>query len=200
MVLFGPRSSRRKRPHGRGALPLIVLAILAPSHFAAAQTGVTTVLGAIDGTVADETGAPIPGVTLTLTSPALIVQQMTAVSATDGRYRFNDLPVGTYRLQAEVQGFQTFVRENLQLTAGFAARVDVLLKVGSVSETVVVSGASPVVDVTTTSGGQTLSTQVIESTLPTLGHEADLVKLTPGTLGGVGTRAANPGATGLLAN
>jgi hypothetical protein len=110
------------------ALALIVLAILGLSRIAAAQTGVTTVVGAIDGTVSDETGAPIPGVTLTLTSPALIVQQMTAVSATDGRYRFNDLPVGTYHLQAEVQGFQTFVRENLQLTAGFAARVDVLLK------------------------------------------------------------------------
>ena len=141
MVTVGPLSSFRTQPQGQRRLALIVAVTLGLSRLAAAQTGVTTVLGAIDGTVSDETGAAIPGVTLTLTSPALIVQQMTAVSAIDGRYRFTDLPVGTYRLQAEIQGFQTSVRENLQLTAGFVARVDVLLKVGSVSETIVVSAA-----------------------------------------------------------
>jgi hypothetical protein len=190
--------SQCQHRHLRRLLAFVLIALIALSRSALGQ--VTTVLGSIDGVVTDESSAAIPGVTLSLASPALLVQQQTAISTSDGRYRFADLPVGTYRLQAELQGFQMYIRENLQLSAGFAARVDIVLKVGNVTESVIVTGASPVVDVTTTSGGQTLPTQVINTTLPTLGHEADLVKLTPGTAGGVGTKAANPGETGLQAN
>src|SRR5438552_5741091 len=74
------------------------------------------------------------------------------------------------------------------------------LKVGSVAETVTVSGASPVVDVTTTRGGQTINTLVVSQSVPLVGHEADVVRLTPGLSGGVGTRSGNPTQVGLQGN
>src|SRR5207247_8382853 len=165
---------------------------------AIAQT--TATLGAIEGTVSDETGAALPGVTLTLTSPALQVPQMAATSDAQGRYRFSDLRVGIYKVAAELQGFQGFIRENVELSVGFVARIDITLKVGSLQETVTVSGASPVVDVTTTRGGQTINTLVANQFIPLVGHESDVVRLTPGLSGGVGARSGNPTQVGLQGN
>src|SRR5437016_757592 len=104
----------------------------------------------IEGTVADESKATIPGVTVTLTSPALQVTQREAVTDGEGHYRFVDLPIGIYALQYTLAGFQTVRREGVQLTAAFAARVNIDLKIGGVEETITVSGASPIVDVSTT--------------------------------------------------
>jgi len=165
---------------------------------AAAQT--TTTLGAIEGTITDETTGTLPGATLTLTSPALQVPQVVVVSDAQGRYRFSDLRVGVYRVQVELQGFQGLIRENVELSVGFVARIDVTLKVGSLEETVTVSGASPVVDVTTTRGGQTINTIVVNQAIPLVGHESDVVRLTPGLSGGVGSRSGNPTQVGLQGN
>src|SRR5919197_544138 len=91
--------------------------------------------GVISGTVRDESGAALPGVTATLKSPALQVPQIVTVTDAEGNYRFGELPVGTYRVTYELQGFGTFVRDELRLPVGFAARVDVVLKVGALAET-----------------------------------------------------------------
>ena len=182
-----------------GLLPFscVLLALVAAPLPAGSQT---TTLGAIEGTVADETGLALPGVTLTLTSPVLQVPELTVISDAEGRYRFPDLRVGLYRLRSELQGFQGYIRENLDISVGFVARVDVVMKVGSLEETITVSGASPVVDLTTTRGGQTLNTSLITKAVPMVGHQVDLVRLTPGLSGGVGTRAGNPTQMGLQAN
>jgi Carboxypeptidase regulatory-like domain len=129
-----------------GALVLSVI-LTAPS----ARAQGSSASGVISGTVRDESGGALPGVTATLRSPALQVPQMVAVTDGEGNYRFGELPVGTYRVAYELQGFGTFVRDELRLPVGFAARVDVVLKVGVVEETVTVSGQSPVIDVTSTS-------------------------------------------------
>ena len=107
--------------------------------------------GVISGTIKDESGGALPGVTATLTSPALQVRQVVAVSDSEGNYRFGELPVGTFRVMYELQGFTAFIRDDLRLPIGFSAKVDVVMKVGTVSETVTVSGASPVIDVSSTS-------------------------------------------------
>jgi hypothetical protein len=151
---------------------------------------------AIEGTIRDESGGVMPGVTLTLTSPQLQVPQMVVVSDSQGHYKFADLRVGVYRLKTDLEGFQSFVREGLQLDTGFVARLDIVVKVGTLAETVTVSGASPVVDVVTTRGGQTLATDLATKTLPMLGHQADMVRLIPGLEGGVGGTAANPTGMG----
>jgi hypothetical protein len=158
----------------------------------------TTTFGAIEGTVRDESGGVLPGVTLTLTSPALQVAQLVMVSDAEGRYRFPELRIGRYRLVSELTGFQTFIRENLQIDTGFVARVDIVMTVGGLNETVTVSGASPVVDLTSTRGGQTLTTEVITRALPAFGHSADLVRLTPGLEGSreITATSMGGGATG----
>src|SRR5438128_9653219 len=106
--------------------------------------------GTIEGTVKDESNSVLPGVTVTVTSPQLQVGQLVQVSDAAGNYKFVDLPAGTYRLRAELTGFSTSVREDLRLTVGFNARVDLTLKLGAMEEAITVSGQSPVVDVTST--------------------------------------------------
>jgi hypothetical protein len=117
--------------------------------------------GTIAGTITDESGAALPGVTVTMTSPALQVSERIDVSTEQGQYNFVDLEPGTYRLSYALSGFTTLVREGIVLTAGFAARVDTILKVGTLAETVTVSGQSPVVDLTSTRGGATVSREVL---------------------------------------
>ena len=170
---------------------LLITMVFAPSG-AHAQT---STFGSIEGTVTDESRGILPGVTLTLTSPALQVPSLTTVTDTEGRYRFADLRVGTYRIESELAGFRRFAREGLQLDTGFVARVDIIMSLGSIEETVTVSGASPVIDLATTSGGQTINTELVTKALPMYGHVSDLVRVTPGLTGGVGGRQAS--ATGL---
>ena len=130
---------------------------------ASAQTGRES---SIEGAVKDNTGANLPGVTVTLTSPALQVSQLVSVSDATGNYRFSNLPIGTYRLNYELSGFATLVREDIRLTVGFAARVDVIMQLAGVEETITVRGAGPLVDVSHTGGGTTI-TQEILSAIPT---------------------------------
>ena len=119
--------------------------------------------GTIEGTVKDESNAVLPGVTVTVTSPALQVGQLVQVSDAAGSYKFVDLPAGTYRLKAELTGFSAAIREDLRLTVGFNARIDLTLKLGAVEESVTVSGQSPVVDVSTTTASVAFTKEVLDS-------------------------------------
>ena len=150
----------------------------------------------IDGVVTDESGAALPGVSVTATSAALQVPQLTTVTDGQGQYRFLDLPRGTYQVRFELSGFEPLLREELVLTAGFSARVNVSLKVGTLNETVTVSGASPVVDLTSTGGGQNVPTDLISFSLPGLKQMADIVQMSPGL---TATDGFKPGAIGLNA-
>ena len=99
--------------------------------------------GSINGTVTDTSGGALPGVTVTAASPALQVGQLTAVTDGEGKYQIVDLPRGTYQVRFELQGFQPLIRQDVQLTAGFAARIDASLSIGALSEAITVTGASP---------------------------------------------------------
>src|SRR5690242_16733652 len=128
----------------RRALPF-VLAFL--SAVIAIPVSAQTQYGSIRGTVTDQSEAALPGVTVTLSSPALLVDQTTTSDGV-GQYRFEQLPVGTYKITFELSGFQTLIRDGIQVPAGFNATVNMQLRVGAVEESITVSGASPVVDVT----------------------------------------------------
>ena len=154
---------------------LLIAVILASAPGASAQTVRN---GSIAGSVKDDTGASLPGVTVTVTSPALQVAQLTRVSDDKGEYQFVDLPLGTYRMAFELSGFTKLVREGITLTTGFAARVDASLRIATMEETVTVSGASPVVDVTNTRGGATLTNELLE-TIPNNRTYNDIMALTP---------------------
>jgi carboxypeptidase family protein len=126
----------------------------AMSSSAAAQSVVSA---EIRGTVTDESGGVLPGVTVQVTSPALQVRQMVAVTEPDGTYRVSGLPIGRYRAEYTVQGFQSLVREDLVLSAGFVARVDVILRLGALQESVTVTQAAPIVDPVSTTVSTTFA-------------------------------------------
>ena len=152
--------------------------------------------GSIEGVVADSSGGSLPGVTVTASSPVLQVRQVTTVTDGEGRYRIVDLAPGTYEVRFELAGFQPFARQGLQLDAAFAARVNATLAVGSLAETIVVTGESPVVDATNTGGGRTIQTELLTTVLPGNKTLADLVSLTPGMTNTAGENAGSLGLQG----
>jgi hypothetical protein len=117
----------------------------------------------IHGVVTDDTGGALPGVTATLSSPALQVKQIVVVTGPDGSYRFGELPAGIYRLTFELPGFSTFVRDDVRLTIGFTARMDVTMAVGALEESVTVSGAAPVVDLTASGTASNFTAEALET-------------------------------------
>jgi hypothetical protein len=151
-----------KAAHGRHWVTFGVAAWLSVAAVNAAF-GQSVASGTIEGTVKDESNAVLPGVTVTVTSPALQVGQLVQVSDASGNYKFVDLPAGTYRLKAELAGFSSYIREDLRLTVGFNARVDLTLKVGTMQESVTVSGQSPVVDITSTTASVAFTKEVLDS-------------------------------------
>ena len=129
------------------AAELALMLVLASSAFA--QGGGASSTGAINGKVSDSSGAILPGVTVTAASPSLMGVQ-TTVTSESGAYRFPALPPGTYSLAYELAGFNSLRRENIVLTLGFTATVNVELGVASLNETVTVTGESPVIDTSST--------------------------------------------------
>ena len=106
-------------------LTLVLASLLASAARRAFAQGTT---GSINGTVTDNTGAVLPGVTVTATGPAIMGAQ-TAVTNEQGQYRFPSLPPGTYRLEYQLAGFSTVVREGIVVSIGFAATINVQLQV-----------------------------------------------------------------------
>lgn len=162
-VVVGKGSSRR-RAIGWIIAAASVLGVIAWADPAFA--GQASAPASIIGRVTDESGAVLPGVTVTATGPALQVPQVVSVTDAQGEYRLTPLPIGTYTTTYELTGFTTVRRENIRLTVGFIAKLDQVLAVGSVSETLTVSAASPIVDVTSTVTRTEISHEQIES-LPT---------------------------------
>ena len=127
--------------------------------------------GRITGTITDETGLALPGVTVTATSPALLLPQILAVSGDRGEYQFVDVPPGTYGVTYELPGFASLVREGIRITARFEARVNVTLGLSTLTETITVSGESPLVDIANTRGGASVSKDLLASTPNNLNYQ-----------------------------
>jgi hypothetical protein len=119
--------------------------------------------GTMIGVVRDDSGAVLPGATITVTSPALPGGPITVVTGTQGEYRVTGLPPGTYTLTISLQGFSTYKESDLRVTVGGTTERNVKLPVASVQENVTVTGAAPLVDTRQTGIGSTLSTEAVES-------------------------------------
>jgi hypothetical protein len=158
--------------------PAGVLAAVFVLFSTAAAFAQTT--GSVNGTVTDNTGAVLPGVTVTATSPVMMGVQ-TAVTNENGMYRFPSLPPGTYALNYELSGFNRVNREDIVVNIGFTATVNVQLQVATVQETVTVTGQSPVVDVTN-SNQQTNFTQEALDNLPNARDIWSLIGQAPGMM------------------
>ena len=162
-----------------GLLALVGVLLLPLGAFA--QTG------SIAGTVTDETGGVLPGVTVETTSPALIEGVRSTVTGGTGLYEIEALRPGVYTVTFTLPGFSTFVREGIEVTTGFTANVGGEMTVGSIEETVTVSGASPVIDVQNVVTQEVLSRELLD-TLPTgktyWGYAALTVGMTTNIAGG----------------
>ncbi len=132
----------------------------------------------ITGTVTDTSGAVLPGVTVEVASNALIEKVRSAVSDGAGQYRIIDLRPGTYTITFTLAGFNTSRREGLELPGDFVATVNGEMRVGTLEETVTVSGESPIVDVQSARRQQQLNNQLIEA-LPTAQGFAAIATLMP---------------------
>ena len=142
-------------------------------------TSAQTSANNITGVVRDATDAVIPGVTVEVSSPALIEKVRTAVTDGQGQYRIVSLPPGIYDVTFTLPGFSTVKREGIQLTVNFTATLNAQLRVGTVEETVTVSGATPVVDVQNTDTRNVLSSEVLD-TIPSGKTIQAFASMTPG--------------------
>jgi hypothetical protein len=157
----------------RAFVPLVFFGVflLLPT-VASAQSSIT-------GLVRDTTGAVLPGVTVEVASPVLIEKTRTGVSDGEGRYTIVDLRPGTYTVTFTLAGFNTLKREGLELPANFTATINADMPVGALEESVTVTGASPVVDVSTTQRTQVLSRDMLDS-VPSARNYSGLASLMPG--------------------
>jgi hypothetical protein len=121
---------------------LATLALVAGGvHPLAAQS--TAINGTIEGTIVDESGGVLPGVTVTITNVDTGTERV-VVTNESGLYRAPLLPLGTYRVAAELQGFKKFERSGITLSAGQTAVVNITLGVGAITEVVSVTGETPI--------------------------------------------------------
>jgi hypothetical protein len=155
-------------------LPVLVGAVLmlVPST-ASAQNA------EIAGVVRDASGAVLPGVTVEAASPALIERIRVVNTDSQGQYRIIALNPGTYKVTYTLPGFSTTVRDGIVLTAQFTASLDVAMAVGSLEETVTVSGATPLVDIQATTQRRALTSELLNE-LPTGRSFQNMAILVPG--------------------
>ena len=158
-------------------LAVVVLAACLLASSAFAQGGGASTTGSINGKVADSSGGVLPGVTVTVSSPSLMGVQ-SSVTDTGGNYRFPALPPGTYTVQFELPGFNTLKRTDIVISMGFTAAVNVELAVASLQETVTVTGASPVIDTSSTRVQQNFKLEALQE-IPNSRDLWSLLAVTP---------------------
>ena len=137
--------------------PLVVFCLM--SAFAT-PVGSQDFRGRVNGTVTDNTGAVLPGATVSATSPALIQPQV-QVTGSDGVYRFIALPPGVYTITFDLPGFTTLRREGIRVVINQTLSVNAQLQVATLQETVTVTGESPIVDTSTTSVGTNFTKELL---------------------------------------
>jgi len=173
------------------ALRLILMScgwlLMAPA-LAFAQASIT-------GVVKDTSGSVLPGVTVAAASPVLIEKVRSVVTDGTGQYRIVDLRPGTYSVTFTLQGFATVQREGIGLTGAFTATVNADMRVGTVTETITVTGESPIVDVQSTQQQRVMQKEVIDA-IPSGRSYQSLTVLIPGMVAG----AQDVGGTNNLRN
>jgi hypothetical protein len=183
-------------PQTLARLVVVVVVVVASCvFFLPARASAQAETGNIAGVVRDTSGAILPGVTVEAASPALIEKVRVVVTDDQGLYRIVDLRPGTYTVTFTLPGFSTFRRDGVELTTAFTATVNGEMRVGTVEETITVTGTAPVVDVQNV-GQQTTVTRDLLDAIPNSRRPSQLISLILGAdagganfhdVGGVGT-------------
>lgn len=142
--------------------------------------------GSIVGIVMDASRARLPGVTVTITSPALIRDQESTTTNPEGAYRFASLPPGEYTVVFDLSGFRGVKREGVRVQAGQTFAVDATLEVGGLEQRVDVVGAPPLIDVKNAEVNHTVGTEFIEN-VPVARRFTDVLNTLPGVTNGLYT-------------
>ena len=178
--------------------PFRVIAVLAVSFvfpvIASAQTS------SITGIVKDTSGAVLPGVSIEVSSPALIEKARSAVSDESGRYRVIELRPGKYSVAFSLPGFSTVKRDDIEITSNFTANVNAELMVGNVQDSVTVTEEVATVD-TQNITTRTVMTRDVLDVLPTGRNIQAVGIMIPGTglsVGGGGALSRDVGGSGGL--
>lgn len=143
---------------------LCAVVVIWPAALAAQVTSAD-----IEGIVRDSTGAGLPGATLVVKSVATGVERR-SVTGPEGRYRIPALPVGEYTLTVSLDGFATVERTGLRLEIGQIATIDIEMKLATLTETVNVTGATPLVETARTTTGAVVNRAEIDN-LPINGRD-----------------------------
>jgi len=153
----------------------------------------------IAGVARDGSGAVMPGVTVEAASPALIEKVRSVTTDGTGQFRIVDLRPGTYSVSFSLQGFTTVKREGIELAGSFNATVNAEMRVGEVTETVTVSGESPIVDVQNASQQRVMQKEIIDA-IPVGRSHQSLAILIPGlsTSTGINAQTQDVGGTNNL--
>jgi hypothetical protein len=171
----------------RGIRAMLLAGILAawaiPAHAQA--------IGSIFGKVTDASGGVLPGVTVTVTGPAL-QQPLTAVTSESGTYQFPSVPIGTFTVTFELASFKKAQRPNVVITTGFNAGVDQKMEIGNMTEEVTISAASPVVDTKKTATGAVFTADILEN-IPTARDPWQIINMTPGVQAGLNVGGSSSG-------
>jgi hypothetical protein len=145
----------------------------------------------VAGLVRDASGAVLPGVTVEATSPALIDKARTTVSDGSGQYRMTDLPPGSYVITFSLSGFSSVRREGVDVSGSGVTAINAEMKVGTLQETLTVTGDAPLVDTQTTRRETVIKADML-STLPATRGYGSIIATVPAlSIGGV----AGAGAT-----
>jgi hypothetical protein len=161
--------------------PLAILLLAAGIAVFSPLLSAQTFYGSIIGTITDNSGAVIPGATVTITNLGTS-EKKTMESDTQGNYRVLNLIPGAYKVDVEMSGFKRYVREPIQVEVQSAVRIDASLQVGNLTETVEVSSQTPLLQTESTSLSQVVeSRKVLE--MPLNGRNVyNLVALVPGVV------------------
>ncbi len=135
----------------------------------------------ITGTVRDSSGAVLPGVSVEASSPALIEKVRTATTDSNGQYRIVDLRAGEYTVTFTLAGFTSVKREGVTLEGSFTAAINTDMRLGALTETITVTGESPIVDVQSVRRQIVLDADVI-SAIPSSRSYNNLIQLIPNSV------------------
>ena len=155
----------------------LTLCFLLFSAFLTAQGTFQT--GTISGKVVDNEGNPLPGVTVTITSEALIKGTQSAITTPGGTCRFVFLPVGTYNVSFALQGFKTLVKEGVEVALRKTTTVNATLEVTTIEETITVVGETPVIDIKSSTIATNFTIEMLQK-IPSARDPWVLMEMTPG--------------------